>query len=209
MKRQDWVWAFAKAFGIWLLVQAFRNLIGIVQSLVSVPEGGRWYGSWSVYYILTFAVVLAAGLILLLRTGWVMRFAGAKPEEEEETPEKAEEVWSSPEGRKNAVWVFIKGLGVYFAFMAIVKIPLTILWLSEALGGGKLSSSVMGPTEGLSAYDMKWIISAVTEYVQLGIGICLIVFTDFFVRLVARRWTLSDVKDGLKYRGGEEQQAGE
>jgi hypothetical protein len=202
MKRQDWVWAFAKAFGIYVFVITFRSLAYFIEFLMSTSTESPSYNKFFTMQVLSIILAFAASLILMLRTEWVMRLVGIKPDEEKEVPEKKkeEETWNSPESRKSVLWVFIKAIGIYLVLLASIRIPFVTYRFFEASFKSGSYDSVIGAGEYFRV-DIPILFSASTEYIRFGIGICLIIFTGFFVRLVTKYGLFSGLKDKLKYAG--------
>ena len=197
MKRNDWVWVFAKAFGIYLLTIAVRSIASVVQYIIACSDGNPSDVSFLVYYVLALIIAVGLGLALLLRTDWMMWFAGARPGNGEDPEGSQEEPAASISGdlesRKNMLWVVVKALGVFLALMAIVKLPATIVQLAEVFSR---------QAEGYFLWGDRIFYEVLTTYSQLGVGVCLIIFTGFFAKVITKQFgSLSSLKDKLKYAG--------
>jgi hypothetical protein len=182
--REGFLWVVVKAIGAYFFVTAAAGIPEILEYPLHETN-------------LSTVLCFAAGLLLMLHTGFVLRLLGAKTEGKDEAPGEG---WSSPEGRKSALWVFFKGLGAYFVLLAIMKVPFATYDLLQGPGGRDVPYA--GPDGRTWLTISRWrFIDVGDEYIRLGIGICLILFTGFFVRLVTRYGLLSGLKDKLKYAG--------
>lgn len=167
--REGLLWVILKGIGAYFFVIAAAGIPDILE--YPLREGN-----------LPTVLYFAAGLFLMLHTGFAIRLLGAKTKGEDEAPGEG---WSSPEGRRSTLWVFFKGIGAYFVLLAILKVPFATYDLLQGPGAGDVPYT--GPDGGTWVTMSRWrFIDVGDEYLRLAIGICLIVFTGFFVRLVMR-----------------------
>jgi hypothetical protein len=80
MNRQDWIWIFLKAFGIYLLINAVIDLPYIIYTVITVVSSSAELGGYSAKLgtvitstLLTFGLRFGAGLYFILSGRYLLR----------------------------------------------------------------------------------------------------------------------------------------